>query len=84
MANRSGTIILNEVLKEMNNMGLLDEIGEEKTKELIKKLIKIGNDFDCENGDIVKDLEAIAKVCYCCNNIVDELNEYGCCEKCAD
>lgn len=84
MSNHSGGYMLNEVICKAKEMGILDTIGKEKSQEFVLTLIKIGKNYDCNDGEIIEDMGAEFGICNYCLKPTDNLNEEGLCKDCAD
>jgi hypothetical protein len=74
--------MLNEVLCTAKEMGIFIAIGKEKTQEFALKLIEIGKDYDCNDGEILEDIGEELGICYCCLNKSDDISCSGLCKKC--
>lgn len=82
MSNHSGSYMLNDVLCVAKEMGILEAIGNEKTKEFVLRLLRIGRNYDCNDGEILDELEEFG-ICYGCLRDVGVDNlESGLCPKC--
>ena len=74
MSNHDGGYILNRVLSVADSMGIFETIGKEKSKEFALNIVKIGNQNDCNNGEILDGFEELG-ICYCCLEEAEELEE---------
>ena len=63
MSNHSGSYMLNDVLKELNNEGVFKYLGEQKTQDLTIKFLKIASQYDCNPGEILEDLGSELGIC---------------------
>lgn len=82
MSNHSGSYMLNEVLCTAKDMGIFEAIGEEKARKFALALIEIGEDYDCNNGEIFEDIGKELGLCYCCLSEAEDINDNGLCKKC--
>ena len=82
MSNHSGSYMLNEVLCTAKDMGIFDDIGKEKAQEFALRVIEIGDDYDCNNGEIFEDIGKELGVCYCCLKKSDDISFSGLCKDC--
>ncbi|ACV59958.1 MULTISPECIES: hypothetical protein [Alicyclobacillus] len=80
MSNHDGSYMLNEVIRTMMDEGIEEQIGRDAFIKLIKKIIEIGRHHDCNNGEILEDLEHL-KLCYLCLHESDVLID-GVCPTC--
>ncbi len=74
--------MLNEVICITEQMGILETIGKEKTKDFILEILKLGRHHDCNNGEILQGLERLG-ICYCCYKDTNDL-ENGLCKECRE
>jgi hypothetical protein len=81
MSNHSGSYMLNSVLCIADEMDILKTIGMEKSHQFVMKLIKLGNCYDCNNGEILEKIGENLGICYCCLAKTDDLDD-GLCKKC--
>lgn len=82
MSNHSGSFMLNEVICTAKDMGIFDAIGKEKAQEFALKLIEIGKDYDCNDGEILEEIGQELDICYCCLKKADYIDYGGLCKKC--
>ncbi|AIY78794.1 hypothetical protein U728_1627 [Clostridium botulinum 202F] len=47
------------------------------------KMIKIGRDYDCNNGEILDEIAEELGICYCCLKETDDIEE-GLCKECRE
>jgi hypothetical protein len=83
MSNHSGGYMLNSVLSIADDMGILNAIGKEKSRELVLKLIRIGQRSDCNSGEILEDIGQKLGMCYGCLKETDDLED-GLCKECIE
>lgn len=82
MSNHSGSYMLNEVLCTAKDMGIFEGIGKEKARKFALALIDIGEDYDCNNGEIFEDIGKELGICYCCLKEKSEIDYSGLCKDC--
>lgn len=82
MSNHSGSYMLNEVLCTAKDMGIFETIGKEKARKFALSLIEIGEDYDCNNGEILEDIGKELGICYCCLKGKCEVDYSGLCKDC--
>ena len=82
MSNHSGSYMLNEVLCTAKDMGIFETIGKEKTLEFTHELLKLGSKYDCNDGEILEDMDELG-ICYCCLKENDDLED-GLCTECRE
>lgn len=81
MSNHDGSYLLNEVLLLLDKQKVFDFLGKEKTLAFLNEIRTIGNCHDCNNGEILDGIGGTLKVCYCCWNYSNKLED-GICEQC--
>ena len=83
MSNHSGNYMLNNVLTILqDDHDFFSKIGKEEAYLFVKKIIKVGNRYDCNSGEILEDIGLKLGVCYGCIKQAD-LNEDGYCGDCS-
>ena len=82
MSNHSGSYMLNEVLYTAKNSGIFEAIGKEKARKFVLALIDIGENYDCNNGEILEEIGKELGLCYCCLSEAEDINYGGLCKKC--
>ncbi len=73
--------MLNEVILLLEEQGILQYLGKEKTLDLLKKIGDIGAGEDCNYGEILDVIGQKLNICYMCWNYKENL-ERGVCEPC--
>lgn len=81
MSNHNGSYILNGVLQIAKEVGIFETIGEEKSREFILKIVKLGRGNDCNVGEILEDIGEELGICYCCLGESDNIED-GICIDC--
>ncbi len=81
MSNHSGSYLINEVLQVINNHKVFELLGKEKTLQLLLKIRQVGDDYDCNSGEILEFIGEKLGICYVCWKYKDNL-EFGICEDC--
>ena len=84
MSNHSGSYMLNSILFLLKNeYSFFKKINKEEQIKFISKIIKIGDDYDCNHGEIMEDLAKDLEFCYLCNESTQDFKQdYDICEKC--
>ncbi len=81
MSNHSGSYLINHILQRLHSYDVFETLGKEKTLEFLNEIKELGQEFDCNNGEILENIGKTLKVCYECYTYSDNL-KYGVCEKC--
>ncbi len=81
MSNHSGSYMLNEVLKLLDQYSVYEFLGREKTQELTRAVLKISWQYDCNPGEILADIGEHLGVCYYCQHPANEFQD-GVCLRC--
>ncbi len=76
MSNHSGSYMLNEVLLLLKNQyNFFENMDQESRKKFIIKILNIGDDSDCNPGEILDALGKSLEFCYCCNESTKNFDE---------
>lgn len=77
MSNHSGSYMVNDLLKLMDQEHLFEDLGMEKTQSLIRRFVGIAQAYDCNGGEILENLTDRFQPCYCClaNTQAQDLND---------
>ncbi|ADG05611.1 MULTISPECIES: hypothetical protein [Kyrpidia] len=81
MSNHSGSHMLNEVLRIFLDLKISENIGEARTREFAKRLVELGDGYDCNPGEILEGLDKEIGICYFCLNESNDLQD-GLCPSC--
>lgn len=82
MSNHSGSYMLNDIIKMLDDEQVLETIGLQKSQQVIAKLIHIASrEYDCNSGEILEGHTDRLNLCYCCLAITTDL-ESGLCQSC--
>jgi hypothetical protein len=81
MSNHSGSDMLNDVLRIAKDMRIFESIGKDKACEFALELIRIGVRYDCNNGEILRDIGEVLGICYCCLGKSNNFDN-GLCKSC--
>jgi len=73
--------MLNSVLLSAKKTGMFKTIGKKKTIEFLKEVVGIGDEYDCNPGEIFEDLGDDIDICYDCLEESKDLKA-GLCPKC--
>ena len=81
MSNHSGSYMLNEVLKKLDEKSVFALLGKEETQTLVQEIIKISYAYDCNPGEILEDMAERVGVCSYYLEGADEFYD-GVCQRC--
>lgn len=81
MSNHSGGAMLNEVLYTAKDMGIFESIGDEKSRKFALNIVRIGREYDCNNGEILDEIAKELGICYCCLKETNDIED-GLCKEC--
>jgi hypothetical protein len=81
MSNHSGSDMLNDLLKLMDQEHRFDGLGMEKTQSLIRKCVGMAQAYDCNGGESLEHLTDRFQLCYSCLAKTQDLND-GLCPRC--
>ena len=81
MSNHSGSYMLNNILKILEQESVFQLLGKEKTQNLIFDILKMSYQYDCNPGEILEDIGEQVGICYCCQSTADEFHD-GICKTC--
>ena len=85
MSNHAGGHMLNEVLHLLEERGFFKSLSKKEMHEFAKQVLKIGCDWDCNNGEILEEIGRRFCICYCCQEYLDpsQPENDGLCKACA-
>jgi hypothetical protein len=82
MSNRSGGLMLNEVLKLLDERGLFSRSSRESLSAMAREIVELAHErYDCNAEEILGDLESGFGVCFNCLCPTDEPTD-GLCAEC--
>lgn len=81
MSNHSGGYMLNDIIGILREAKVFNLIGEEKTRKMIIKIVKVAQEHDCNTGEILDGHTDEFNLCYCCLSSSSDLED-GLCLKC--
>ena len=81
MSNHQGSYMLNEVLYALKECNAFEFLGKERTLEFLDKVRVIGDDYDCNHGEILDNIGEELMVCYQCWDYCDAMDG-GICYTC--
>jgi len=81
MSNHSGSYMLNEVLRYLDQQGVFELAGEAKTQEIVLKIVKISDQYDCNPGEILDGLQERFGICAYCMKPAERFED-GYCPTC--
>jgi hypothetical protein len=82
MSNCSGSYMLNDILYICRDKGIFEVVGKEKTKDLIKAIMDLGNKHDCNDYEILHGIGEEIGICHYCLEY-RQVIESGLCKECA-
>lgn len=83
MSNHSASYLLNSVFKKLDNHGVFEQLGREKTQHLVVEILRDADRIDCNPGEILEDLEERLGVCSSCRKPADDFVD-GLCPECQE
>lgn len=81
MSNHSGSHMLNHVLKTLDQYAVYDFLGKEKTALLVRDILKLSWNHDCNPGEILDGIGERLGICRYCQEPADEFQD-GICKAC--
>ena len=72
MSNHQGSYMLNEVLQEIHQRGLLAQLPREEMQQLILRILTISTEYDCNKPEILEGLAIPFGLCRCCSRATEE------------
>ncbi|EGD51885.1 hypothetical protein TheetDRAFT_1277 [Thermoanaerobacter ethanolicus JW 200] len=83
MSNHSGSYMLNDVLKKLDELNVFEFLGREKTVDFLKWVCNYTYfTYDTNAGEILEEIGAKLKFCYYCCEGKDDVDETGLCGEC--
>lgn len=82
MSNHDGGYMLNEVLLLLEKYGFFNTLRQQEIVDFAKDIVTIGNDHDCNDGEIFNKIGRRMKYCYCCRKFSEEFDDDGVCKDC--
>jgi hypothetical protein len=71
----------NDVLVTAKGKGIFEAVGKEKAREFAMELVKIGRDYDCNDGEVLEDIGEELEICYYCLKEANDIED-GLCKEC--
>ena len=82
MSNHEGGRLLNEVISKLDEKGVFEFLGTQKTHEFLKDIVETATrKHDCNPGEILEGHASRFQICYICLERSQELED-GICQKC--
>lgn len=79
MSNHGGGRLLNEVISKLDEKGVFEFLGQEKTHEFLKDIVKCARwRYDCNPGEILEGHTSRFQICYICLERSEDLQEELC------
>ena len=74
--------MLNDVLVIAEEYDLFKFLGKDKTKDFVLKIVQVGNEYDCNPGEILEEIGRRVGICYYCLQQKENIDEDGLCADC--
>lgn len=84
MSNHSGSYMLNRVLRLLSEKEVFQQIGLDKSQDIVKEILDIAARYDCNTGEILEDIGRELKICIYCWEKSTKINYSGYCLNCDD
>ena len=81
MSNHSGSYLLNEVLHLLDQRGVFDLLGTQRTQDLVLEIVRLSRRYDCNSGEILDEMEQRVGICSWCLTAQPDLID-GVCSAC--
>lgn len=82
MSDHTGSYMLNDILKLMDDEQVFNLLGKEETQKFIRKMLQIScRSYDCNAGEILDGLTDRFELCYSCQAATGDLSD-GLCRAC--
>ncbi|MEQ8192419.1 MAG: hypothetical protein ABRQ39_30920 [Candidatus Eremiobacterota bacterium] len=81
MSNHDGSYMLNEVLILLEKRGYFSHMNPVETKKFVNEILSIGNEYDCNDGEILEDIGEKLGICYYCMEYNKDIED-GLCPSC--
>ena len=78
MSNHSGSYMLNSVLLMLARESYFSKVGPEKTSEFIADVVRLAGKYDCNHGEILRDVSETLGICGRCFKHSDDLEDGSC------
>ncbi len=83
MSNHSGSYMLNEVIEKLNDYEVFQQLGKEKSQQLVIEIVRLASrQYDCNSGEILDGHAELLHICYQCVRAAEILDEEGVCPDC--
>ena len=63
MSNHSGSYMLNDILKLLETNQVLELLGKTKTHHLVRDIVHVSHDCDCNAGEILWEIGERHHIC---------------------
>ena len=86
MSNHGASYMLNEVLTLLkDDYGFFDNMQQTTREEFIIKILELGYNYDCNDGEILDQLGKSLQFCYYCGKSTKDFDEDSdICKKCCE
>ena len=82
MSNHSGSYLLNDVLNALRQRGVFELLGVHATRRLVRDVLIIGEEDDCNSGEILDGLGKVVGICGYCERDADDIDDEDLCAQC--
>lgn len=81
MSNHWGSYMLNEALETLEQLSIFEQVGPEKTQQVVAKFLAIASGNDGNRHEVLEQIGERLRICYECAKYSDAL-ENGLCADC--
>ncbi len=81
MSNHSGSYMLNEIIVLMGKYKIFENLGKDETYALVRDIIEISSNYDCNRGEILDGIGRELGICYSCMK-QNKIFKDGLCSEC--
>ncbi len=81
MSNHDGSYMLSEVLTLLEERNFFSNMTRKEIKKFLNDIVKIGHNYDCNQGEILESIGESMGICYYCIKFSNDLDD-GLCPSC--
>lgn len=82
MSNHWGSYMLNEALEALEDLSVFNQLGPEKTLQVVARFLCICDGNDGNRGEVLENIGERLRICFDCAKYSDHL-KYGLCPGCS-
>lgn len=82
MSNHDVGYTFNRAFDVLGDLGILDELGKDKSKQIMKKFMMLTLNSNGNSHEALEGYEEFLGICPQCMNDTDEFGEHGVCPEC--